>query len=61
MEKIKIKKKSKKIRCLYKNVWFEGEIVFYSNKLGEYHISFNDGTLDYVKAEDIDGVELVLL
>ena len=28
---------------------------------GEYHISFNGGTSDYIKAEDLDGVELVLL
>ena len=30
-------------------------------KLGEYHISFNDGTSDYAKAEDIGGGELFLL
>ena len=28
---------------------------------GEYHISFNGGTSDYIKAEDIDNLELVLL
>ena len=33
--------------------------MYHNNKLGEYHISFNDGTSD--KAEHIDGVELVLL
>ena len=35
--------------------------MYYNNKLGEYYISLNDGTSDYVKAEDIDGVELALL
>ena len=33
----------------------------YYNNIEEYHISFNDGTSDYVEAEDIDGVELVFL
>ena len=32
-----------------------------NNKLGEYHMSFNDETSDYIMAEDIDGVEHVLL
>ena len=35
--------------------------MYYNSKLEEYHISFNDGTLDYVKAKDIDDVELILL
>ena len=30
-------------------------------KLGEYHISSNGRTSDYVKAEKIDGAELALL
>ena len=51
----------KKIRGLYENVWFDGEIMYYNNKLGEYQISFNGGTFDYVKAKDIDVAELVLL
>ena len=28
---------------------------------GEYHISFNGGISDYIKAEDLDGVKIVLL
>ena len=35
--------------------------MYYNNKIGEYPISFNDGTSSSVKAKDIDGVELVLL
>ena len=49
------------IRGLYESGWSEGEIMYYNNELGEYHIFFNDGTSDFVKAEDTDGVELVLL
>ena len=35
--------------------------MYYNNKLGESYISFNDGTSGYVKAENTDSVELVLL
>ena len=51
----------KKIRGLYENGWFKGESIYHNNSLGEYHISFNDGTSDYVKTKEIDGVQFVLL
>ena len=47
--------KGKRIRGLYENGWFEGEIMYYNKN------SFNDGTSNYIKAGYKDGVELVLM
>ena len=51
----------KQIRNLYKNGWFECEIMYCNNKIGKYNISFRNGTSYYLNSKDIDGVELVLL
>ena len=41
--------------------WFEGKILYFNTQIRVYHISFTDGTIDYVAAEDLDGIDLILL
>ena len=33
--------------------WFEGEILYFNNKLEEYRITYSDGSSDYVAPEDM--------
>ena len=43
------------------NAWFEGKILYFNTEIRVYHILFTDRTTDYVKTEDFDGTELILL
>ena len=42
-------------------VWFEGKILYFKTQIRVYHILFTDGTTDYVTAENVDGIDLILL
>ena len=41
------------------NGWFEGKKIYFNTQICEYHILFNDGTTDYVAAEDFDAIDLI--
>ena len=42
-------------------VWFEGKILYFNTQIRVYNILFTDGTTDYVAAEDLDGIDFILL
>ena len=50
-----------KIRGHYETGWHIGKIDHFNVKLKEYAISFDDGSSDYIKKEDIDGSEIILI
>ena len=50
----------KKVRALYENGWFTGDVVYYNERLGEYKVDYDDSTSDYISLNDIDGVEVIL-
>jgi len=41
--------------------WFNGSINYFNKKLEEYKVTFADGSIDYIKKNDIDSVEIILL
>ena len=41
--------------------WFEGKILYFNPQIWVYRILFTDGTTGYVAAEDVDGIDLILL
>ena len=41
--------------------WFEGKTLFINTQIRVHHILFDNGTTDYVAAEDFDGIDLILL
>ena len=46
------------VRGLYENGCFDGVVVYYNKSLAEYAIHYSDGSRDFVKDQDFDGVEL---
>ena len=38
-----------------------GNIIYYNVIHNEYKVEFNDMSSDYIRPEDIDGVEVILL
>ena len=36
-------------------------MLCFNTQIGAYYILFTDGTIDYVVAEDVDGIDLILL
>lgn len=51
----------KNIRGLYETGWHTGKIEYFNTQLEEYKVSFDDGSTDFLKKEDIDGVEIILI
>ena len=51
----------RKVRSLYENGWFVGEIQYFNRSLEEYCVTFQDGSSDCVTNDDIDGTDLILL
>ena len=51
----------RRIKALYENGWFVGEINYFSKSLEKYHVSYEDETEDYISLEHVDGVEVQLL
>ena len=41
--------------------WFEGKTLYINTQIRVHHILFDNGTTDYVAAEDFDGIDLILL
>ena len=50
----------RRIKALYENGWFVGEINYFNKSLEEYHVSYEDKTEDYISLEEVDGVEVQL-
>ena len=53
--------KGRKVEILYSNGWYTGDINYFNSNLNEYKVTFTDGTCDYVKFSDIDGIEVKLV
>ena len=53
--------KGRKVEILYSNGWFMGDINYFNSNLNEYKVTFTDGTCDYIKFSDIDGIEVKLV
>ena len=51
----------RRIKALYENGWFVGEINYFNKLLEEYHVSYEGKTEDYISLEDVDDVEVQLL
>ena len=51
----------KKLRCQYETGWHTGKIEYFNTKLEEYIVFFADESSDYIKKNDIDGLEIILL
>ncbi len=49
------------IKGCYENGWFTGVIQYFNDVLSEFKVLFQDGSVDFISLEDIDGVELILL
>lgn len=47
--------------AIYDTGYFTGEITYYNTHLKEYRVNFADGSSDYVKYEDIDGVDMFIV
>ena len=41
--------------------WCERKILYFNTQIRVYNILFTDGTTDYVAAEDVDGIDFILL
>ena len=51
----------RKNKALYENGWFVGNIEYGNKRVGKYRITYTDDSEDYIAADEIDGVEVVLL
>ena len=51
----------KKFKVLYDSGWFIGHVKYYNHALGEYKVDFDDGSVDYISPDDIDGIEVIEL
>ena len=50
-----------KIRGFYETGWHTGTIMYFNTNLEEYLVTFADESEDYIKRDDIDGSNFVLL
>jgi hypothetical protein len=48
----------KKLRALYENGWYEGNVEYFNKQLRKYHVAFSDGTEDYIGEDEVDGMEI---
>lgn len=51
----------RRIKGLYDNGWFKGQICWYNTKMNKLRILFEDDTDDYIIPDDIDGIELIFI
>ena len=58
---VKNKKKIKRRHALHKKTWFKGNIEKYNQNICKYHVSFNDGSGDYIGEDDIDMIKAIVL
>ena len=49
------------LRGIYKNGVFNGVIKYFNKVLNEYNVVFEDGSEDYLREEDINGVDVILM
>ena len=49
------------IRGHYSTGWHVGKIVYFNTHLQQYCIQFDDDSSDYIKKDDIDGLQIILL
>ena len=49
------------IRGHYETGWHVGKLEYYNKNLQKYLVQFGDGSTDYIKKEDIDGLQLILV
>ena len=47
------------IKALYETGWHVGKVLYWNHNLGEFKIEFPDRTIDYIKPDDIDDVEIM--
>ena len=51
-------KKNRKLKIMYEN-W---EITWYNKEFtNEYRVDFEDGSDDYIKLDDVDEVDIIIL
>ena len=50
-----------RIKALYINGWFVGNIKHYNPVLDEYQVEYEDSSVDHIRPDEIDGVEVILL
>ena len=50
-----------KIKGLYETGWHVGHVKYFNTFLKEYLVEFNDGSTDYIKKEDIDCLQIMLV
>ena len=46
---------------MYESGWHIGQVMYFNRTLEEYKVSFEDGSIDFVPEEDIDGIEVIEL
>ena len=51
----------KKLKCNYETGWYIGKIEHFDTKLKEYLVKFDDESHDYIREDEIDGIDLILL
>ena len=49
------------LRGIYENGVFNGVIKYFNKVLNEYNVVFEDGSEDYLREEDINGVDVILM
>jgi hypothetical protein len=49
----------RRIRALYADVWYTGVVTWYNTKLNEFHLSFEDGSEDYINIDDVNGTDMM--
>jgi hypothetical protein len=48
----------RKIKALYTNGWHTGNVDYFNYELGSLKINFPDGSVDYVKPNEIGNTEI---
>ena len=51
----------KKVKALYENGWFIGDIIYFNTVLKKYKVAYSDKTSSYLVIDDFDGIQVILL
>ena len=51
----------RKVKVLYENGWFIGEIVYFNEKFAKYKVQFLDNTDYFIGCDEFGDVEIILL
>ena len=49
------------VKALYENGWFTGDIMYFNTAFEEYKVVYPNETSDYIRKDDFDGVQIILL